>query len=1091
MMNKNKIYLVLIFIVGIILMPKDVFADTINYTSEDCRKALGLNVSMNPKTSNNTITGYDISINAKKGEWEYYVKTATGDSEDDDGNDNSEVDMFFKNDFETFGDTKLKPMKSTYESKFKNLSDSGYSKTVNIGTKAKYIYVFVKLKNKNVEYNGKNITCKKGTFLLNSNDYVKIKSTDNKTKKGTGYFGYAYLPGKGTVTNEMYATNACIEFRSGWYGTSQDNSANSKDARNTGDWTTKASNFFPYCFNTNGVTINFSQSKIRKIKKKFITIYNNIKDVKKLENSATNAEYDNQLSYLQNPANNYKQITTSNGNSSKDSDYSTVINEALSCGDDQKTSEEKKYYSSENKILDNGLCTVKCFENLSVLYDPPVTSSSGLCFSYKVTVKSKVYCKTEIDESKLEWPKGVNVCAAMGAMCDGSKSETQAGPTDEFDSCIKKCDGGKYTQSCIDECYVKTYGEEDSSETTEATAKNDVDSLSNNSNKNNTNSLVLYNNKNDNLTINKVSLKTNQWKQDKCEEEEEKNPYHYQWDDDKCINVKDSCDSYSDLIGNIDSCAKYYYNAKAQKPLGKYVSANSNKDYKYKWKIDDDVTKNGGDGYGALHSNHAIRTGANSVYNSVRRSAPYYMRSIAQTKSLLKSFYGVDSGKNGAGYDRYYNIDNNGIKRQKTTGWTCNEDCGFYPTTSGNVNTNCVSSVNEAMKHYEQVVGVAQEKVDACKKTAEASCSTTEATFDIGATNESESGKKTREKNADTNPFSNKNQSGNKNADISINKGGDDIFKKLDSYSEDDYKGVYNSSDNREANSNGVNGICYGNDYPYHHYKTTITFPGSCINKKSGNVSDEYQQCDSKGSTDGTYGTLFEDQYCLMYNSKNVNEEWWYHKVWGDEKYAKEFGHPYTNSTESRNYNIKSKITSFGKFNWNLNTQCFYGVYNNTLGLDDYIFKVIEIGKLFSNYETSQIPYNFTSKAKINSGINTSDNDAKTYSINPEKYVEYVNEVEKELFETTGFASSECPDCEYQVKLSGDDLEKIKKEYYNKNYTDYSGDFKEDPNIKGLIHYHSDVLNKLEKDYKLERNSNLGNKNNTYYNSGIDLYATN
>ena len=33
----------------------------------------------------------------------------------------------------------------------------------------------------------------------------------------------------------------------------------------------------------------------------------------------------------------------------------------------------------------------------------------------------------------------------------------KAGPNDDFDNCVKTCDGGKYTQKCINACYDKTY----------------------------------------------------------------------------------------------------------------------------------------------------------------------------------------------------------------------------------------------------------------------------------------------------------------------------------------------------------------------------------------------------------------------------------------------------------------------------------------------------------------------------------------------------------------------------------------------------------------------------------------------------------
>lgn len=43
--------------------------------------------------------------------------------------------------------------------------------------------------------------------------------------------------------------------------------------------------------------------------------------------------------------------------------------------------------------------------------------------------------------------------------CQGKRCEDDhsTGPSEEFDSCIKTCDGGEYSQECINKCYNKTY----------------------------------------------------------------------------------------------------------------------------------------------------------------------------------------------------------------------------------------------------------------------------------------------------------------------------------------------------------------------------------------------------------------------------------------------------------------------------------------------------------------------------------------------------------------------------------------------------------------------------------------------------------
>ena len=44
--------------------------------------------------------------------------------------------------------------------------------------------------------------------------------------------------------------------------------------------------------------------------------------------------------------------------------------------------------------------------------------------------------------------------------CDKSVDPScAAGPNQDFDKCINKCDGGKYTQNCINSCYTEVYGD--------------------------------------------------------------------------------------------------------------------------------------------------------------------------------------------------------------------------------------------------------------------------------------------------------------------------------------------------------------------------------------------------------------------------------------------------------------------------------------------------------------------------------------------------------------------------------------------------------------------------------------------------------
>ena len=102
-------------------------------------------------------------------------------------------------------------------------------------------------------------------------------------------------------------------------------------------------------------------------------------------------------------------------------------------------------------------CDRKCRETITITYGPPVAIRAGLCFEYRVKVKSEVKCETKVvgEEPKLS---DYDVCTPIPACVhDSGWVGTAAGPNDEFTKCVNECDGGKYTQSCINSCYNKVY----------------------------------------------------------------------------------------------------------------------------------------------------------------------------------------------------------------------------------------------------------------------------------------------------------------------------------------------------------------------------------------------------------------------------------------------------------------------------------------------------------------------------------------------------------------------------------------------------------------------------------------------------------
>lgn len=116
-------------------------------------------------------------------------------------------------------------------------------------------------------------------------------------------------------------------------------------------------------------------------------------------------------------------------------------------------------------VTQNNVCKKTCEESVKVEYGPPVASKAGLCFEYQVKVTSYVTCSSSFSADKPENP--TNYCNP-GPKCispSGTvRKRPQAGPTADYETCIKECDGGKYTQSCSVKCYNEVYATSDDNE---------------------------------------------------------------------------------------------------------------------------------------------------------------------------------------------------------------------------------------------------------------------------------------------------------------------------------------------------------------------------------------------------------------------------------------------------------------------------------------------------------------------------------------------------------------------------------------------------------------------------------------------------
>lgn len=125
----------------------------------------------------------------------------------------------------------------------------------------------------------------------------------------------------------------------------------------------------------------------------------------------------------------------------------------LKLGDGSTTTADKKV----------NVCKTTCREELVTTYGPPKAVIAGQCFTYEVEIQSTVRCIAS-DINFADFPD-INdyVPCEYKAVCRKANGNVigkffdQAGPEEDFDECVRTCDNGKYTQSCINSCYNNIY----------------------------------------------------------------------------------------------------------------------------------------------------------------------------------------------------------------------------------------------------------------------------------------------------------------------------------------------------------------------------------------------------------------------------------------------------------------------------------------------------------------------------------------------------------------------------------------------------------------------------------------------------------
>ncbi len=134
-----------------------------------------------------------------------------------------------------------------------------------------------------------------------------------------------------------------------------------------------------------------------------------------------------------------------------DDDYECKKNGGTEKGD--ACTERMENYGSPKTV-----CTRVCEEAVDVEYGPPVASKAGICFEYRVKVTSRIKCTADINPDggpnpNIRLTTPVPYCTHIAQHGSGGF----AGPNDDYETCIKGCDGGQYTQKCSKQCYNQVY----------------------------------------------------------------------------------------------------------------------------------------------------------------------------------------------------------------------------------------------------------------------------------------------------------------------------------------------------------------------------------------------------------------------------------------------------------------------------------------------------------------------------------------------------------------------------------------------------------------------------------------------------------
>ena len=722
----------------------------------------------------------------------------------------------------------------------------------------------------------------------------------------------------------------------------------------------------------------------------------------------------------------------------------------------------KKYtYQSEVKTGVSS-CTTTCREDVIVTLDPPVATQSGMCFSYVVDIKTKTTCSSSFTGKK-PVKSDFKGCIAPTNCTDGYH---EGGPNESFDSCVESCDGGEYTQSCINKCYNEVYTKTSNSKTVKKTKASDKESsISYLNGLKESNSFV--------TPMKKEKLKTVKISKDKsvtC--------YTDDYLTKETANLSDA---------QLMELAKKVYESKKYLPGGYYGSTQKNAWHPTNGTFYIDSSAPNGwrwnwnkDGGGCLSNiNYYYFSDVNTTFDTIKMLNGRYP-SAYYNNQLYKQYIADNGSLRRA---RYINLDGS-INRESV----CPSDCKVSKECYEKIAKDAEGKLNKLVTNaqgyllYKAELAKYKENKKACTAATVASCQTTDSSFVLKT---DETSKNTgnnlgheygSNQNVDQAKNGNKSSSTGNFPSMIINTNGVCITGECENTNQEYCSSLDKNSneylqyckDKETCKASGITKCKDGNTcYDYH---TTLSFPKNYMNVKTGQTKVEI----SKDKL--PFYVALGNAYCTSLSTKEVNVNWYNYKLDDTNTVAK--------PDKINKYNITGKINNYGIFGWNFDLSCFFAIKNPTSGTCNGDNCSNCVGSNCST-ENKASANNIVSNVKVRSvnlsnlfpnrspRFNWSDGaknvNNTNYKVDPDNLIKEIEKTGDSVYDT----DKENTYLDYHIKLTKSTIASIRNYNKGKTYNDSEDGMKVNKlsgqGTWGITAYKSKLLDNLGKTVVLKR----------------------